>query len=60
MYTQMETENDTFLFIKEKLTRPKEAAKAATVNYNTVRKWKQIYDQEPEKMRHQTPLSISR
>ncbi|KAG1143759.1 hypothetical protein G6F37_010663 [Rhizopus arrhizus] len=29
--------------------KPKEAAKAATVNYDTARKWKQAYDKDPEK-----------
>jgi transposase len=38
-----------FYFMSEKLMKPKEAAKAANVNYDTARKWKQIYDRDPEK-----------
>ncbi|CEG80922.1 hypothetical protein RMATCC62417_15184 [Rhizopus microsporus] len=30
-----------FYFLTEKLMKPKEAAKAANVNYDTARKWKQ-------------------
>ncbi|KAG1025728.1 hypothetical protein G6F43_014129 [Rhizopus delemar] len=29
--------------------KPKDAAKAANVNYNTARKWKQAYNNDPEK-----------
>jgi transposase len=36
-------------FMSEKLMKPEEAAKAANVNYDTARKWKQIYDRDPEK-----------
>lgn len=36
-----------FYFMSEKLMTPKEAAKAANVNYDTARKWKQIYDRDP-------------
>ncbi len=38
-----------FYFMSEKLMKPKEAAKAANVNHDTARKWKQAYDKDPEK-----------
>lgn len=38
-----------FYFITEKLMKPKKAAKAANVNYDTARKRKQAYDKGPEK-----------
>jgi transposase len=38
-----------FYFLKEKLMKPKEAAKAANVNYDTARKWKKTYEEDPER-----------
>lgn len=38
-----------FYFLKEKLMKPKQAAIAANVNYNTARKWKQTYEDDPER-----------
>lgn len=51
MYTQTKAENDIyFFFIKERLMKPKEAIKAANVNYNIALKRKRIlYGQNPPK-----------
>lgn len=38
-----------FYFLKEKLMKPKQAAIAANVNYDTARKWKQTYEDDPER-----------
>ncbi|KAI8884563.1 hypothetical protein K501DRAFT_181997 [Backusella circina FSU 941] len=41
-----------FYFLKEKLMKPKQAAIAAiaaNVNYDTARKWKQTYENDPER-----------
>ncbi|RCH82611.1 hypothetical protein CU098_008558 [Rhizopus stolonifer] len=41
-----------FYFLKEKLMKPREAAKAAkaaNVNYDTARKWKKTYEEDPER-----------
>lgn len=38
-----------FYFLKMKLMKPKEAAKAANVNYDTARKWKYTYENDPER-----------
>ncbi|KAG2225439.1 hypothetical protein INT45_010075 [Circinella minor] len=35
--------------VQEKLMKPKQAAIAANVNYNTARKWKQTYKDDPER-----------
>ncbi|KAI8880191.1 hypothetical protein K501DRAFT_287024 [Backusella circina FSU 941] len=38
-----------FYFIQEKLMKPKQAAVAANVNYDTARKWRKAYNDDPEK-----------
>ncbi|KAG2191411.1 hypothetical protein INT47_012674 [Mucor saturninus] len=38
-----------FYFLKEKLMKPKQAAEAANVNYDTARKWKKAYEDDPER-----------
>ncbi|KAI8047012.1 uncharacterized protein B0P05DRAFT_456180, partial [Gilbertella persicaria] len=38
-----------FYFLKLKIMTLKEAAKAANVNYDTSRKWKQAYESDPDK-----------
>ncbi|KAG2209691.1 hypothetical protein INT47_001837 [Mucor saturninus] len=38
-----------FHFLKEKLMKPKQAAEAANVNYDTARKWKKAYEDDPER-----------
>ncbi|KAI8880100.1 hypothetical protein K501DRAFT_157104, partial [Backusella circina FSU 941] len=38
-----------FYFIYEKLMKPKQAEIAANVNYDTARKWKKAYQDDPEK-----------
>ncbi|KAG2209381.1 hypothetical protein INT45_010803, partial [Circinella minor] len=38
-----------FYFLKEKLMKPKQAAIAANVNYDTACKWKQTYEDDPER-----------
>ncbi|KAG1449432.1 hypothetical protein G6F56_008644 [Rhizopus delemar] len=38
-----------FYFLKEKLMKPKEAVKAANVNYDTARKGKKTYEENPER-----------
>ncbi|KAI8885960.1 hypothetical protein K501DRAFT_178718, partial [Backusella circina FSU 941] len=38
-----------FYFLKEKHMKPKEEASAANVNYDTARKWKKTYDDDPER-----------
>jgi transposase len=38
-----------FYFLKSKMMTPKGAAKAANVNYDTSRKWKQAYENDPDK-----------
>lgn len=39
-----------FYFLIEKLITPMKAAKAASVNYHTARKWKQVYDNDPRRI----------
>ncbi len=48
VYT-MEDRRRYFYFLKEKLMKPKDAAIAANVNYNTARKWKKAYEDDPER-----------
>ncbi|KAG2192802.1 hypothetical protein INT47_005349 [Mucor saturninus] len=36
-------------FLKEKLMKSKQAAEAANVNYDTARKWKKAYEDDPER-----------
>ncbi|KAL0074858.1 hypothetical protein F4703DRAFT_1723095, partial [Phycomyces blakesleeanus] len=38
-----------FYFLKEKLMKPRQAAIAANVNYDTALKWKQTYEDDPER-----------
>ncbi|KAI9330548.1 hypothetical protein BD770DRAFT_432631 [Pilaira anomala] len=38
-----------FYFLHEKLMKPCDAAKAANINYETARKWKRTYNNDPEK-----------
>ncbi|KAI8073520.1 uncharacterized protein B0P05DRAFT_573053 [Gilbertella persicaria] len=38
-----------FYFLKERLMKPKQAAIAANVNYHTACKWKQTYEDDPER-----------
>ena len=42
----MRIEED-FFFLNKNLMKPKDASKAANVNYNTARKWKQAYNNDP-------------
>ncbi|KAI8874876.1 hypothetical protein K501DRAFT_164231, partial [Backusella circina FSU 941] len=48
VYT-LEDRKRYFYFLKEKLMKPKEAASAANVNYDTARKWKKTYEDDPER-----------
>ena len=38
-----------FYYLKEKLMKPREAAQAANVNYDTARKWKKTYEEDPDR-----------
>ncbi|KAI8360707.1 hypothetical protein EDC96DRAFT_414130, partial [Choanephora cucurbitarum] len=38
-----------FYYLKKKLMKPREAAQAANVNYDTARKWKKAYEEDPDR-----------
>ncbi|KAG2203047.1 hypothetical protein INT47_013263 [Mucor saturninus] len=48
VYT-IEDRKQYFYFLKEKLLKPKQAAEAANVNYDTARKWIKAYEDGPER-----------